>query len=258
MCGAFGAQAFEVFQDPTNSGSNPSTPAPVPTNGSSVPVNVWVEHSGTYLGWDIEVRATGGMEFVSFSPNDPNQVIYSTNATTLRANRVEPDTGMSGAVRVGTLTLRSTGNGNANIIGHDYINSAVATVSVPTGTLASTTVCDPTANSDGEGLNDCDDNCPFVSNLDQKDSGGIGFASPDGIGDACQCGDVTGDGKVNSFDSTMITRNALSLAAPLFKKPDNCDVTGDGLCNSFDATIIKRAAVGLPPGVQQVCPNAIP
>ena len=111
-------------------------------------------------------------------------------------------------------------------------------------------------DSDGDGICGDEDNCPFVANPQQEDSGGVGSQGPDGIGDACQCGDVTGDGIGNSFDATMIKRQALGLSAPLFNVPDNCDVTGDGNCNSFDATMITRKALGLSaPVFGNHCPN---
>jgi hypothetical protein len=102
-------------------------------------------------------------------------------------------------------------------------------------------------DSDGDDICNNEDNCPYASNPGQADSGGIGNGPPDGIGDACQCGDVTGDGKVNSADATMIIRKSLGLTAPAFNVPCNCDVTdvsGD-TCNSADATMITRKALGL-------------
>src|SRR5207247_3136089 len=48
-------------------------------------------------------------------------------------------------------------------------------------------LCDPQLDSDGDGINDCDDNCPTVANRDQADSDG------DGRGDACDP-DADGDG----------------------------------------------------------------
>ena len=116
--------------------------------------------------------------------------------------------------------------------------------------------CD--GDDDGDLILDNVDNCPFSSNPSQEDNGGIGSGPPDGIGDACQCGDVTGDGVVNSFDATMIKRQALGLAAPLFDVPGNCDVTDDGACDSFDATVIIRTALGLSvPPLLQSCPNFV-
>ena len=53
------------------------------------------------------------------------------------------------------------------------------------------------------------DNCPHVANADQLDRGGIDTTAPDGIGDACQCGDVTGNGIVNGQDANAIKRHGL-------------------------------------------------
>ena len=46
-------------------------------------------------------------------------------------------------------------------------------------------------DADLDGLANDLDNCPSVANEDQLDRGGIDTTAPDGIGDACQCGDVT-------------------------------------------------------------------
>jgi hypothetical protein len=117
-------------------------------------------------------------------------------------------------------------------------------------------------DTDGDGVPDYLDNCPYTANPDQKDSGGIGSGSPpDGIGDACQCGDVNNDGIVNVADKTILDRSLVGLspyfsvgAMPGYEK---CDVNGDGLCNLADLTIISRAIINESPGIHQVCPAAI-
>ena len=120
---------------------------------------------------------------------------------------------------------------------------------------ASPTVC-TMVDTDGDSVPDLIDNCPYTYNPDQTDSVG------NGIGDACRCGDVSGDGIVNGNDQTILSRSLVGLppygsvqAMPGYEK---CDVNGDGVCNNNDATIIGRAAIGLPPGVKQTCTAAIP
>ncbi len=98
---------------------------------------------------------------------------------------------------------------------------------------------------DGDGAAEAVDNCLFAANPDQLDRGGLASATADGIGDACQCGDVTGNGVVNGQDAQAIKRHALGLEPnPLFAVPGNCDVTGNGRCNGQDANAIQRAALG--------------
>ncbi|MEZ4291642.1 MAG: thrombospondin type 3 repeat-containing protein [Myxococcota bacterium] len=101
---------------------------------------------------------------------------------------------------------------------------------------------------DGDGIPDDQDNCPFVANASQSDNGGLGFTTlPDGIGDACQCGDVTGEGQVNDTDAAFIKRWAPSPAGAALPVPNNCDVSGEGVCNGTDGTLIRHAAAGAPP-----------
>jgi hypothetical protein len=98
---------------------------------------------------------------------------------------------------------------------------------------------------------DCKDNCQFVPNPNQEDT------NWDGVGDACQCGDVTGDGHVNGTDSVFIIRYALGLFSPLFKVPGNCDVIGDGKCNGLDGYMITRHGLSPWPWFWPInnCPN---
>ena len=103
-------------------------------------------------------------------------------------------------------------------------------VNVPSALVASrisdrigwiSTVVDlSTEDTDRDGVANQFDNCPFLANANQADNGGLGFSTtPDGIGNACQCGDVTGEGQVNDTDAAFIKRQALGLSAPLFLVP---------------------------------------
>ncbi|GEM_PF-1077598 len=112
---------------------------------------------------------------------------------------------------------------------------------------------------DNDGILDSFDNCMHTANPTQSDTGGVGTATPDGIGNACQCGDATGDGQVTSFDAEWVKRQAIGLAAPFFQQPGNCDVVGDGTCDGMDALLIRHAAAGsVSPLFGQNCENALP
>ncbi len=120
------------------------------------------------------------------------------------------------------------------------------------------------ADCDDDQIPDAEDNCPLVPNSDQTDRGGINTHTEDGIGDACQCGDVTGNGVVNGQDANAIKRHGLGAATnPTFVKSHNCDVTGNGLCNGQDANAVRVAALGRPtplfgPENPSSCQNADP
>ena len=107
---------------------------------------------------------------------------------------------------------------------------------------------------DKDGIDDFTDNCPNTANADQSDKGGVDSTSPDGIGDACQCGDVSGDGKVTNSDAVLMKRHLLGL--PSNFNADFCDVNSDGACTNTDAVLVKRSILGLPPGIRQTCAAA--
>lgn len=122
---------------------------------------------------------------------------------------------------------------------------ASGSVSVPEPTIV---------DDDGDGVANDVDNCPTVANADQSDSGGLDSATPDGVGDACQCGEVNGDGVISGTDAVLIQRYLLGL--PPLITVERCDVSGDGLCTNTDAVLIQRALLGLPPGIQSSCYNS--
>ncbi len=94
---------------------------------------------------------------------------------------------------------------------------------------------------DGDGILDASDNCPHASNPGQANSDALPR------GDACLCGDQTGDGRITVSD--ILGANAAifdpALAAPL------CDANHDGMCNVGD--ILGINAEIFSPGETAVC-----
>jgi hypothetical protein len=115
-------------------------------------------------------------------------------------------------------------------------------------------------DGDGDGVADANDNCPNFANANQSDIGGIGAAAPpDGIGDACQCGDVSGNGRVTTADATLITRSLLVPPTAVLTRADLCNVGGNANCTTADAVIVTRALLVPPTAtVQQVCTPGLP
>jgi hypothetical protein len=89
-------------------------------------------------------------------------------------------------------------------------------------------------DSDGDLVLDTEDNCLCQPNPSQQDT------DADGRGDACECGDFSGDGRVNTTDARLIQRCATGAIPCL----GICDVTGEGTCDTTDARLIQRFAVG--------------
>ena len=124
----------------------------------------------------------------------------------------------------------------------------------------------PCPDTDKDGVCEIEDNCPFAPNPGQEDTGGVGATPPDGIGDACQCGDVTDDGRVTLVDFAQIRQFVASGGTVLPSSsfvPDKCDVNGDQACSLADFTH-TRTAVALGTGhsqspvIVQGCPASIP
>jgi len=110
---------------------------------------------------------------------------------------------------------------------------------------------------DLDGVANASDDCPTVANPDQADAGGVGPTSgPDGIGDACQCGDVNGDGRVTLSDAALIQRSQLVPPTALLGRPELCDVGGSRGCSIADSVILRRALL-IPPAAS-IAPACAP
>jgi len=103
---------------------------------------------------------------------------------------------------------------------------------------------------DGDGILSVHDRCPYAFDPRQEDRGGVGAGStPDLVGDACQCGDVSGDGFVTIADAVQILRASLLPPTSILPRPELCDVGGSVGCSVSDAAIVSRALL-VPPKAQ--------
>ncbi|MCR9098226.1 MAG: SGNH/GDSL hydrolase family protein [bacterium] len=108
-------------------------------------------------------------------------------------------------------------------------------------------------DADGDGVPDVSDNCVHTANADQLDVGGLHGLAADGIGDACQCGDVNDDGSVDLLDVALYQRG-LAGVTPTALPEDKCSVIGGRVdCEPNDRRTLREAIVGSGPGLAQVC-----
>ncbi len=105
---------------------------------------------------------------------------------------------------------------------------------------------------DGDGIPNANDNCPRAGNREQLDR------DRNGRGDACECGDVDDDGRVDRPD---VDRYRGRLADPVGRAfsptgEAKCAVIGPATeCEIRAVTVMRRVVIAapLPPGIAQVC-----
>jgi hypothetical protein len=119
----------------------------------------------------------------------------------------------------------------------------------------------PPGDVDADLVANASDNCPTAWNPDQSDTGGIGAASaPDGVGDACQCGDVDFDFRTTSLDVGLYRLHLAASPGAAFGPAAllRCDVAGAGAaCDILDVTVLRRALASLAPGIGSLCPGGV-
>jgi hypothetical protein len=173
----------------------------------------------------------------------------SVNGTTGTASAIAAGQWHSCAIQSGTGQVVCWGRNDAGeATPPSSVNGTTGTASaIAAGGVHSLAIQAQAPDADSDGVPDTSDNCPHAANADQLDTGGLGTGSPpDGIGDACQCGDVTGDGRVTSADAVVLTRALLVPPAAVMNQPSLCDVGGSSGCSAADAVIIRRALLTSP------------
>lgn len=157
------------------------------------------------------------------NPGDPNSSIIWERMNTLGADRMPP---------LATSLVDST----ATDLVANWVNHLVEASQACLG-----------ADSDGDGWLDTADFCPTVANAVNLDSDG------DGLGDVCQCGDVTGDQALDALDLAQYRRVLAGVDAD-FTRPGLCNTWEDGSpCDLLDVVVIARRVAGLTPSPQRYC-----
>ncbi|MFK8017762.1 MAG: dockerin type I domain-containing protein [Gammaproteobacteria bacterium] len=88
------------------------------------------------------------------------------------------------------------------------------------------------ADEDGDGVVDSDDNCIEIANADQRDT------DSDGFGNACDP-DLNNDGTINVIDLGL-------LRSVFFSSDANADFNGDGVVNVIDLGVMRATFFGTP------------
>ena len=80
-------------------------------------------------------------------------------------------------------------------------------------------------------------------------------AGPDGIGDACQCGDLDATGNVGILDAVRLRANLLGAGS---FDASRCGVyPGSPACDLVQSVVLRRGIAGQGPGVAQACTAAV-
>ena len=125
-----------------------------------------------------------------------------------------------------------------------YIPGIVESCTQPCGTLTDGVASTMDEDIDSDERRNEDDNCIYTANTAQIDSGGLEWLDsnlPEGIGDACQCGDSTGDGVISSSETEDLAMLLIHQVVPDAAVASRCSVDDDESCTIRDVVIHKRA-----------------
>jgi hypothetical protein len=249
---------------------------PIPVNIDGVYLNVVTGATGSagsaVAGWDINpYSATGLTWFAPSSPTASHGLVrgLGTSATQidnlLGTNYLIAATG-SPAPAYGTGANQTTGatafifNSEDNIVGLRFFNESTGATNYgwlriglgpsfndPTRRIIEYAYDDSGAgimagelppDTDGDGVPDSVDNCPYDANPDQADF------DADGVGDACDCpGDID---RNESVDATDLSYILVAWGTDGGKTPAS-DLNRDGIVNTYDLTILLGSWGACPP-----------
>jgi hypothetical protein len=254
-------------------------------NGDSAGTGINTGSVRVVASGPVRIGATATLSTEALSGGDGGDMQMRGCSVNVSAGASLSAQGPNGKIDIGDgdqMTLAGSFQaGPGGLAAIELLHRNAAQVPITTGATFSITPTitndpnDPTLSNcdlDADGVLNFDDNCLYAINPLQDDNGGVASPSdpdgaiPDGIGDVCQCGDVTDDGQVNANDLGMV-RAALAGAASI-SVPEKCNVweaadvssqdafgvTPD--CRMNDASVLERQLSGLVPSVDQVCAPA--
>ena len=207
------------YQTDANTPSAPQTPC---LNGSGSEV----------CGWDIYVAGSGGMVLQSFTPAAGADVVGNISGNVLRANGGDPINGETGAHPIGSLTVAATAAGSVTVSGNLYVTASLAAAPVTSGTTLAVGVTG-SADQDGDGILDQNDNCPTIANADQADS------DSDGVGNVCDNCVSVANPRVGSDVNAFLAANPWATTTGGQRDDDH-----DGYGNKCDAKFSGTGLVG--------------
>ncbi|MBW2282748.1 MAG: thrombospondin type 3 repeat-containing protein, partial [Deltaproteobacteria bacterium] len=201
----------------------------------------------------------GGLALVEFDSRNldrPHPLLPSRFGAPETLAATEPSGPLGAEGQPGPMFLHANTAGGAPA-GDVYFATGSPNSLLVRGALSGA-LADPNGDEDSDGVQDAVDVCPLTADAAQLDAGSVGPSMPpDGVGDACQCGDVDGDGEVLTADGTALRVQLAGGALLVFA--EKCDVSGDGACTIVDAARIARGVAGAAPGgVAQTCAPALP
>ncbi len=115
----------------------------------------------------------------------------------------------------------------------------------------------PGPDADGDGILEPGDNCPNERNAGQEDDGALLTSTRNGVGNACECGDLGIDGRIDDPDITAL-RSWLARAPGPTPALQRCSVIGGIECDVADFAVLVRARNGFAPSLASVCAAASP
>ncbi len=266
VLGPASARAFEVFQDPTNTGTNSGGSVVI---SSATNLNLFIHQDGVaadpngacsgtagagdeFCGWDLHIISSG-VTLDSFVPEPGTDIVFNLTSGEFRGNGGDPLLGQVGTHRIGTLTVSPAAGGGAvgtvDVVGNLYVTAFLQTATLPSNALATTDVCgDKGGDSDGDTLCDDMDPCKTFSNTLPLVISGFS-----GIPDECLCGDFDGDGFHSATDAAAINDCAAFISFSCVPERDEVAPPVDGFFSATDADLVNRVAAFIVPAYKLVC-----
>ncbi len=260
LLGPASARAFELFQDPDNSGTIPSGPVRV---SGTTDLNLFIHQDGVaadpngacsgtaaagdeFCGWDLHI-VSSGVTLDSFVPEPGTDIVFNLTSGELRGNGGDPLLGQVGTHRIGTLTVSADAFavGSVDVVGNLYVTSFLQTATILSNPLATAGEC---LDSDGDEVCDDVDNCIDVANPRVTSppawmtlTGGQRDDDADGYGNEC-------DGKFDTPGSNVGPPDVLEFVASLGKNREtsSCGTSGTDNCARYDLDGCAATNISLP------------